>query len=285
MPGTLFVVATPIGNLEDLTFRARRVLAEVGLIAAEDTRRTAKLLAHYAIHTPLVSLHEHNEAREAPRLARRIADGLSVALVSDAGTPGLSDPGADLVRETRHLGAKVVPIPGPSAVTAALSVSGFDASEFVFLGFPPRSGQSRAKWLDGLSQEARVVVFFEAPHRIRRTIGEVRTVAANRPILCFRELSKIHEELVLWPIGPGDDNSRLPELRDQGEFTVVLGPGQPPERHLDEHLVAGFVGYLIKNEGLEREATFSRVAAAIGVDTVDVKKIWKRTRFPQREQE
>src|SRR5690349_17707575 len=171
MPGTLFVVATPIGNLEDLTFRALRTLREVDLIAAEDTRRTAKLLAHYEIRKPMVSLHEHNEHREAPRLVERIAAGTSVALVSDAGTPGISDPGEQLVRLARERGLTVTPIPGPSAVMAALSVSGQPASEFVFMGFPPHSGKARSDWIGRLANESRTVVAFESPHRIHKEIG------------------------------------------------------------------------------------------------------------------
>ncbi|HSF99640.1 MAG TPA: 16S rRNA (cytidine(1402)-2'-O)-methyltransferase, partial [Vicinamibacterales bacterium] len=194
MAGTLFVVATPIGNLEDLSFRALRTLREVDLVAAEDTRRTAKLLARYEVRKPLVSLREHNEAREAPRLLGRLSEGTSIALVSDAGTPGISDPGARLVRAAREAGLPVVPIPGPSAITTALSVSGVSASEFVFLGFPPSSGPPRVNWLAKLATEDRTVVFFESPHRIERTIREILEV--KQPIYVHRELTKIHEDFV-----------------------------------------------------------------------------------------
>ena len=153
MPGLLFVVATPVGNLEDLTFRALRVLREVDLIAAEDTRRTAKLLAHYDVRTSVVSLHEHNEFREAPRLVRRLESGTNIAVVSDAGTPAIADPGARLVRLARAHGIKVVPIPGASAVTAALSVAGVTEPEFVFAGFPPSHGKAREDWFEGLEGE------------------------------------------------------------------------------------------------------------------------------------
>src|SRR5580765_2190222 len=155
MPGTLCVVATPIGNLEDLTFRALRTLREVDVIAAEDTRRTAKLLAHYEIRKSMVSLHEHNETRESPRLVARMLTGESIALVSDAGTPGIADPGATLVSAARAAGVPIVPIPGPSAIAAALSVSGVSGSEFLFAGFPPSSGQAREEWLDQVGQERR----------------------------------------------------------------------------------------------------------------------------------
>ncbi len=197
MSGTLFVVGTPIGNLEDLTFRALRTLKEVDLIAAEDTRRTSKLLAHYEIRKPLVSVHEHNEHRETPRILERIGRGESVALVTDAGTPGIADPGARLVEAARRDNVRVVPIPGPSAVATALSISGFSADEFAFMGFPPRSGKDREDWLRRLTNDSRVVVFFEAPHRIERTLSDLRATVVKRPIIVCREITKIHEQLVI----------------------------------------------------------------------------------------
>jgi len=219
MFGTLFVVATPIGNLEDLTFRALRVLREVDLIAAEDTRRTAKLLAHYEIRKSMVSLREHNEARESPRLVARMRAGESVALVSDAGTPGIADPGAALVAAARQAGLRVVPIPGPSAVAAALSVSGFPGSGFAFFGFPPSSGREREDWIDRLTRESGIAVFFEAPHRVKRTLQELSVALGDRPICANRELTKINEISVVSPITQATD-----EVREQGEFVFVLAP-------------------------------------------------------------
>jgi len=218
MPGTLFVVATPIGNLEDLSFRALRTLREVDLIAAEDTRRTSKLLAHYEIRKSMVSLHEHNEHREAPRLAARLERGESIALVTDAGTPGISDPGAHLVRLARERHVPVSPIPGPSAVMAALSVSGFPADRFAFLGFPPRSGSARRDWLTKATAESSVLVFFEAPHRIRQTLSEVGSIFGNRPIQVHREVTKINEELVIYTNKLADSS-----VKELGEFVVVIG--------------------------------------------------------------
>ncbi len=271
MAGTLFVVATPIGNLEDFTVRARRVLGDVDLIAAEDTRRTAKLLSHYEIRKPLVALHEHNEVREAERLAARIAAGLTVALVSDAGTPGISDPGARLVSETRRLGGLVIPIPGASAVTTALSVAGFPASQFVFMGFPPRAGRDRVSWFQAAASEPRLVVFFEAPHRIGRTLADLRE-SVNRPILCLRELTKIHEQLVECYISASD----VPEL---GEFTVILGPTEVPEKLADEALVLASIEHLTNIGSLSRDEIVERVAKAFSADPLTVKKLWKRARF------
>jgi 16S rRNA (cytidine1402-2'-O)-methyltransferase len=214
--GVLYVVGTPIGNLEDLSFRALRILKEVDLIAAEDTRRTARLLAHYEIRKPLICIREHNEWREAQKVVNRVAAGATVALVSDAGTPGIADPGARLVRAARVAGLKVVPIPGANAVAAALSVSGLEASEFVFLGFPPSAGAARRVWLEQLAREKRTVVFFEAPHRIERTLSEAQQYVGDRPIAVNREITKHNEELVDWPINNGN-------VRPEGEFTIIIG--------------------------------------------------------------
>ena len=175
--GTLFVVATPIGNLEDITLRALRVLREVALVAAEDTRRTGNLLRHYQIGTPLVSLHEHNEDQRIGPLVGRLQAGQSIAVVSDAGTPGISDPGSRLVRAARLAGIRVDPIPGPSAVTAILSASGLSFDRFAFAGFPPIRSKDRNDWFGWVSSLPDVpVVCFEAPHRIRRFLDEVASV-------------------------------------------------------------------------------------------------------------
>jgi 16S rRNA (cytidine1402-2'-O)-methyltransferase len=217
-PGVLYVVATPIGNLEDLTFRALRILKEVDVIAAEDTRRTSKLLAHYEVRRPLVSLREHNEVREAPRLVSQLLAGRNIALVSDAGTPGIADPGARLVRAARDARVRVVPVPGPSAVTAALSVAGLADPEFVFAGFPPPLGTARRNWFERLARDGRALVFFEAPHRIRRTLDEAGQYFVNRPITVYRELTKINEELV--------DTPKTHDVAERGEFVVVIGGGE-----------------------------------------------------------
>ena len=248
MAGTLFVVATPIGNLEDLTFRALRTLKEVDLIAAEDTRRTAKLLAHYGVSKPMVSLREHNERRESSRLVARLASGESIALVSDAGTPGISDPGAELVAAARHAGIKVVPIPGASAVTAALSAAGVAASEFVFLGFPPHGSGQRAEWFGNLEEEMRTVVFFEAPHRIAETIGRLAKLSPSRQAFVFSELTKLHEREVV------SESSWLSGgvVNAQGEFVIVLGPASMQIGSADVKARAALlVGDLTKGKPLE----------------------------------
>lgn len=219
MPGTLYVVATPIGNLEDITLRALRVLREVQLIAAEDTRRTAKLLSHYSITTPSTSLHEHNEAQKTGRLIDRLRAGENIALVSDAGTPLISDPGRHLVGAARQAGFAVVSVPGPSAIMAALSAAGVETDRFTFLGFPPRKSEALKNWvLAHFSGSHVTAVFFEAPHRIGSTLTVMLSLLGDRPIIVGRELTKLHEKLVKRPI------SRHIEALDnpRGEFTVIL---------------------------------------------------------------
>jgi len=225
MPGTLFLVATPIGNLEDITGRALRVLGEVSLIAAEDTRRTAHLLARYAITTPTTSLHEHNETRKAPSLIARLLAGDNVALVSDAGMPLMSDPGEELVRLAIDAGIRIEPIPGASAITTALAVSGFATQPFTFLGFPPTRAKDRRDWIDGLSTLTSTVVFFESPHRIRETLREIRSNIGDCRVVVCRELTKIHEELVRGPISAATEA----EFLDTGELTVVIDLAHKPE--------------------------------------------------------
>jgi 16S rRNA (cytidine1402-2'-O)-methyltransferase len=223
MPGTLYVVATPIGNLEDVTLRALRILREVTLIAAEDTRRTARLLQHYSISTRTTSLHEHNERTKTPALITRLQAGESIALVSDAGTPVVSDPGSHLVAAAHAAGIRVEPVPGASALVAALSASGLVEREFIFLGFPPARSSARKAWFKRLAAEARVMILYEAPHRIRRTLEDMLAVLGDRVIAVGRELTKAHEELVVQPISV--QLVRLSEER--GEFTVIISGIQP----------------------------------------------------------
>jgi 16S rRNA (cytidine1402-2'-O)-methyltransferase len=225
MAGILYVVATPIGNLEDVTLRALRMLREVSLIAAEDTRRTARLLQHYSISTRTTSLHEHNERSKTPQLVDRLRAGESIALVSDAGTPLISDPGQTLVAAARAAGIRVESIPGPSAIMAALAASGLQTREFVFLGFPPIRSKDRRVWLADVGAQTRLAVFFEAPHRIRRTLVDLGdTLGPEREIAICRELTKAHEESVIWPIRQHLDYFTEP----RGEFTVIVPPGISP---------------------------------------------------------
>ena len=218
MPGTLYVVATPIGNLEDVTLRALRVLREVSVIAAEDTRRTARLLQHYSISTRTTSLHEHNERAKTPSLIARLVGGESVALVSDAGTPVVSDPGAHLVAAAHAAGIRVEPVPGPSATLAVLSASGITGAGFKFVGFPPNRSKARLNWLEQLSHESNTLIIYEAPHRIRATLEDMLTTFGDRVVALGREVTKVHENLAVRPI-----SEHLTALSDErGEFTLVV---------------------------------------------------------------
>ena len=193
--GTLYVVATPIGNLEDITLRALRILKEVDLIAAEDTRHTRKLLTHFGIATPTISYYKEKECERAADIMTKLYDGQNIALVSDAGTPGISDPGSVLVQKALAANIKVEPIPGPSSLTAALSVSGIQYNSFVFLGFAPSRKKQRQDLLHSLAQEKRPLVFFEAPHRLQSFLQDCLNLLGDRNIFWFRELTKIHEEI------------------------------------------------------------------------------------------
>jgi 16S rRNA (cytidine1402-2'-O)-methyltransferase len=233
MPGTLFVVATPIGNLEDITLRALRVLREASVVAAEDTRRTARLLQHFGIDTPQISLHEHNERWRIRPVLDRLARGDGVALVTDAGTPLVSDPGAELVRAVIAEGHRVEVVPGPSAVLAALVGSGLPSESFSFLGFPPPRRHARRAWLESAGAEPRTIVFFEAPHRIVATLTDLVETLGNRPVTVGRELTKLHEEVLRGPAA--DVLGRLGAPR--GEYTVVVGPAEEAEFGQDRPLL------------------------------------------------
>ena len=259
-PGTLFVVATPIGNLEDITLRALRVLREVALIAAEDTRRTAHLLARHAIRTPVTSLHEHNEARKTAALLARLSAGANIAVVSDAGTPTVSDPGRRLIAAAIDAGIRVEPIPGASAVLTALAASGIDGDAFSFLGFPPNRSNDRRLWIERLQAIGGTVVFFEAPHRILKTLAELQHELGDRTIVIGRELTKTHEELVKGPIS----SFLSGRLRAQGEFTVIIDVGHSPNTEAPEpiaasKLVAEF-GYMTENVAATRRAAIRELA-------------------------
>jgi 16S rRNA (cytidine1402-2'-O)-methyltransferase len=220
MSGTLFVVATPIGNLEDITLRALRVLREADIIAAEDTRRTAKLLAHYSITTPALSFHAHNTRTRVPQLLARLEAGETVALVTDAGTPGISDPGTELIQACWGKEIPVDPIPGASAPLAAAVASGFDLDPLTIFGFAPARAKDRKLWLSRLQMLNETLTFFETPHRIEQTLSEIPLYFGGRPIMIARELTKRHQELIR--LDDATVIGRMPALK--GEFTLVVGP-------------------------------------------------------------
>ena len=222
-PGRLLVVATPIGNLADLSPRAREALAGVAVVAAEDTRHTRSLLQTVGVGTPLVSLHGHNEAQRVPELLARLAQGEDVALVSDAGTPLLSDPGFELVRRAAEAGIAVQAIPGPSAITAALAVAGLPTHRFCFEGFLPARAPERRAALAGLAHEARTLVFFEAPHRIQATLADLAAeFGAERQAVVARELTKVHETLYRGTLGELAARAGREENFARGEITLVV---------------------------------------------------------------
>jgi 16S rRNA (cytidine1402-2'-O)-methyltransferase len=234
--GMLYVVATPIGNLEDITIRAIRVLNEVSLVAAEDTRRTRILLDQYQIATPLVSLYEHNELQKSGALVSRLLGGEGIAYVSDAGTPGISDPGYILVREAILAGIQVVPIPGPSALIAAISVSGLPMEKFVFMGFLPSKSGKRRQLLLSVQEETRTLIFYESPHRLLASLEDIAEILGEREVVVSREMTKIHEEFLRGPakaliVGLGDKT-----IKGELTLTVAGSPGEIPE-YSDEELL------------------------------------------------
>ncbi len=258
--GKLCVVATPIGNLEDITLRALRVLKEADLIAAEDTRRTKKLLSHYGIKTPLISYHAHSPGSRAEELIGRLQAGEKIALVSDAGTPGFSDPGADLVARAWDAGIKVEAVPGPAAAVAALSLSGFKG-DVTFVGFLPRGEGRRGKMLKQLAEEDRVLIIFESPRRAPRTLTEIAAAMPNRQVLVVRELTKKFEEAWRGPVA--QVASQLAGADLKGEVALVLScPAAPaaPAVDLKARLMAA-----ARDTGLTGRRLAEAVAAALQV--------------------
>jgi 16S rRNA (cytidine1402-2'-O)-methyltransferase len=264
-PSTLYLVATPIGNLDDITFRALKVLKEVSLIAAEDTRNTSKLLLHFGIQAQkLISCFEHNEIRRSEEILRTLATGGSVALVTDAGMPGISDPGFNVVKPVLEKGFKVVPIPGASALTAALPASGLPSASFVFLGFLPSKASERREMLGRLKQEDRTLVFYESPHRLLDCLRDMEQALGERQAAVGRELTKLHEEFVRGSLG--ELVRHFDEHGPKGEFVVMVA-GTPVSGtsmaskwnglSVEEHLIQ-----LIKEQGLSKTEAVKAVCKA-----------------------
>jgi 16S rRNA (cytidine1402-2'-O)-methyltransferase len=284
MAGTLCLVATPIGNLEDITHRAVRVLKEADLIACEDTRRTRILLEHYGIRSPLVSYHEHNEAQRAEQLLGKLVQGKKVALVSDAGTPLVSDPGFRLVAKAVAHGIRVEPVPGPSALVAALAASGMPAGEFHFAGFLPAKTAQRRKLLGKLKDEEATLVFYEAPHRVLAALEDIEAVLGARPVVLAREMTKLHEEFLR---GTPAELRRALQGRAavKGEITLVVGrPVSPvaeeaPLPQAVEQLMAGgtprmeAIKLAARRRGLSKREVYKMLASgAAGRRTFDPTK-------------
>jgi 16S rRNA (cytidine1402-2'-O)-methyltransferase len=268
LAATLYLIATPIGNLEDITLRALRILRdEVSLIACEDTRQTQKLLEHYEIRKPLVSYHNHNEAARTPDLLERLSQGESVALVSDAGTPLVSDPGYRLVTAAIDKGFPVVPIPGASAALAALTASGLPVDQFRFIGFLPPKTTQRRKLFEELSADLGTIVAYESPHRILSTLEDLEAVLGSRRIVLARELTKIHEEFLR---GTASDLKKLLENRPaiKGEFTLLIARAEQP----------------VTPQTLDPIQEIQRLQMETGIDRKEaIKAVAKRLGLPKRE--
>jgi 16S rRNA (cytidine1402-2'-O)-methyltransferase len=264
MPGTIYLVATPLGNLEDITLRALRILKEADFIACEDTRHTGRLLAHFEIQKPLLSYHEHNEEQRAGDLVQRALAGASIAVVSDAGMPGISDPGYRVVRKALDEGVAVVPVPGPVAVEAALAASGLPTEAFRFGGFLPPKKAQRQKALEALAAESATLVFYEAPHRILETLHSVIAALGDRPVVVARELTKIHEEFLR-----GAASEVAATLRSRpsvkGEITLLIGRDPAGAELRSEQGLTSRVAELIEHEKMSRMDAIKQAAREHGL--------------------
>ena len=275
-PG-LYVVATPIGNLEDITLRALRTLRDVDLIACEDTRHTQKLLNHFQIKTPTQSYHQHNEAARSRELVERIAAGARIALVSDAGTPGISDPGERVVRSALEHRLKVVVIPGPSALISAVVASGLPTESFRFIGFlPPRSGERRSK-LETLRDAGETLVLYEAPHRILETLTDLETIfGGRRGVVIARELTKVHEEILR---GTAAEVSAELKKRTaaKGEITVIVsGKAEGERAAAPVRSMAERVRELMSSEAMDEKGALKQVARELGLSKSEAYREWQR---------
>ncbi|MFN6572122.1 16S rRNA (cytidine(1402)-2'-O)-methyltransferase [Dendronalium sp. ChiSLP03b] len=257
-PGTLYVVGTPIGNLEDITFRAVRILQTVDMIAAEDTRHTGKLLQHFQIKTPQLSYHEHNRNSRVPELLEHLTNGKAIALVSDAGMPGISDPGYELVKACIEAGITVVPIPGASAAITALSAAGLPTNRFVFEGFLSPKAQQRREHLESLQTESRTLIFYESPHRLRETLQDLAEVwGSDRQIVLARELTKLYEEF--WRGTIAEAIVHYSQREPQGEYTLLVAGTPPSQTQLTEAQLKAELQQLI-SQGISRSQASRQLA-------------------------
>ncbi len=263
---SLYIVSTPIGNLEDITLRAIRVLSEVDIIAAEDTRITRKLLSHYKIHTRVTSYNEHNKFLKIPRLVGSLSK-MDIALVSDAGTPTINDPGVELVRAVIKEGFEVVPIPGPSAVTTALSVSAFSGKQFLSLGFLPNKKSERKTFLKKIESTEYTTVFFEAPHRLKQTLKELSEVIGDRNITVLREATKYFEEIFYGTVA----NCEIHFGNPKGEFTVVI-EGSTQKEHISDTDIISMLTELLK-EGVSMKDARETLAREINISKRDLYRL------------
>jgi 16S rRNA (cytidine1402-2'-O)-methyltransferase len=279
--GVLYVVGTPIGNLEDITYRAVRVLREAELIACEDTRHTRKLLDHYGIEGKLVSYHEHNEAQRAEELVRKLLDGKSIAQVSDAGMPGISDPGYRVIKLAIERGIPVVPVPGPSALVAALAASGLPTDAFDFRGFlPAKSGQRRTV-LEAIRGAEQTVIFYEAPHRIHEAMENmVAVLGPARPLVIARELTKVHEEFLRGTAGELAERVRDREIR--GEITILIGKAVSSGQASEVLDLAARLRDIMQQQNVDEKAALKVLAKERGVSKSEVYREVQRSGKPPK---
>ncbi len=273
MPGTLYLCATPIGNMEDISFRCIRTLKEVDLIAAEDTRNSIRILNYYEIKTPMTSYHEHNKIDKGKKLVEQLQKGDNIALITDAGTPGISDPGEELVRMCREAGITVTEVPGPAACVTALTLSGLPARRFVFEGFLPTDNQERQAVLDELRDETRTIVLYEAPHRLVKTLTALLEALGDRKISLCRELTKIHEDV--WSTDLADALSFYEEQEPRGEFVLVIAGRDRAELAAGEQ--AAWADLTVQEhmdfyeaQGMEHRDAMRQVAKDRGVSRRDI---------------
>ena len=271
--GTLYLVSTPIGNMEDITLRAIRILKQVDLIAAEDTRVTRKLMSKNGIENKITSYNNHNHRAKLPILLQSLTNGDEIALVSDAGTPTLSDPGSELVEIASQSGHATIPIPGPSAITAALATSDIHRKEFTFISFLPRKQAERIKYLDSLKSESRPIVAFEAPHRLTKSLTDMLCVLGDRRVTLCRELTKIHEEIFRGSISEAIDHFQNP----RGEFTIIISSGTSDISYNDNDLLTLLNKY--KTLGVETSKAVKQVAKETGINRSEVYKLWVRNKI------
>ncbi|MDY0301764.1 MAG: 16S rRNA (cytidine(1402)-2'-O)-methyltransferase [Trichlorobacter sp.] len=259
MSGILYIVATPIGNLEDMTFRAVRILKEADLIAAEDTRHSRKLLSHFGIKTPLTSYFDHNQTLKGEQILDMLLAGKNIALISDAGTPCISDPGYQLVHDVLKHGLKVVPIPGACAATAALSAAGLPTDSFYFAGFPPAKSGKRRSFLAPLAALSATIILYEAPHRLLATLGDIAEVMGKRQIAIARELTKIYEEFITGELP--DIIEQISKGKERGELVILIAAAKEQDKEADAHSVEEQLrGLLAKGYSVKDAATMTAVA-------------------------
>ena len=268
MKGILYIVATPIGNLEDITLRAIRILKEVDLIAAEDTRQTLKLLNHFEITKPLISYHRHNEEIKSEILIDKLKNGENIALVSDAGTPGICDPGEEIIKKAISEGIEVIPIPGACAMISALIASGINTNEFCFLGFLPLNKKLRKQKLEEIEKSEKTIIIYEAPHKMKGTLQDLQKIVDNRKIVLARELTKIHEEFIREDIN--EVLSKIDNLK--GEMILIIEgkeKGEEPENPLNQLSLEEHYEFYLK-QGFSKKDIIKKIAKDKNINKNDV---------------